>query len=159
MIEQQLQELIRKYERQILRINEQTAELEQKRQGERLSIHGYWDMGYSIGKKSAYQDFVDDLQMCLEETKQMQENDLNETESKTELNTCSKEQVIDLFLKMKKVYLNVSKRYSKLEDEMIKNTDLDELIEELDLKESRIMTLDELANEIYPSYGDRYEER
>lgn len=50
----------RQLNRQIERIKKRIQDLEDRK--DRLSVHGYWDLGYYIGKLAVMEDWLDDLQ-------------------------------------------------------------------------------------------------
>lgn len=62
-MKEKVEELIRKYERQLKRCRTKESLMEQKK--DRLSVHGYWDLGYFGGRATLYEDVVDDLKELL----------------------------------------------------------------------------------------------
>lgn len=62
---QEIEKLIRKYERQAERCYTKESLMGQKK--DRLSVHGYWDLGYFGGRATLYEDVVDDLKELLDE--------------------------------------------------------------------------------------------
>lgn len=55
----QISNLIKKYERQLVRCRKRESDLEDRK--ENLSNHGCWSLGYFGGKTSLYEDIIDDL--------------------------------------------------------------------------------------------------
>ena len=64
----QVEEIIRRLERQIGRIKPRVAKLEANEQN--LSIHGYRDLGYFRGRLSAMEDMADDLKTLLDSSEE-----------------------------------------------------------------------------------------
>lgn len=55
----------------------------------------------------------------------------NNNDLKKELNSLSKDQLIELYLKLKRMSLIIIEKYNKLQAEALERTSLEELIEEL----------------------------
>lgn len=62
-MKEKIKKLIRKYERQAERCHAKESLMEQKK--DRLSVHGYWDLGYFGGRATLYEDVIDDLKELL----------------------------------------------------------------------------------------------
>lgn len=62
-MKEKVKNLIKKYERQLGRSERKEKELEARK--DRLSIHGYWNLGYFAGRSSLYADVIDDLNNLL----------------------------------------------------------------------------------------------
>lgn len=58
-MQEKIKNLIKKYDRQLSRSEKKEKELEERK--DRLSVHGYWDLGYFAGRSSLYADIRDDL--------------------------------------------------------------------------------------------------
>lgn len=61
---EEIEKLIKKYERQLKRCQERESDLKERE--ENLSVHGYWELGYFGGKTSLYEDIIDDLKDLLQ---------------------------------------------------------------------------------------------
>lgn len=60
----EIKKLIKKYERQLKRCQKREQDLKEREK--KLSIHGYWDLGFFSGKTSLYEDVIDDLKDLLQ---------------------------------------------------------------------------------------------
>lgn len=74
---EQINILIRKYERQLTRCQEKEVDLENKK--DNLSNHGYWSLGYFGGKTSLYEDVIDDLKELISLATDQTENNILDT--------------------------------------------------------------------------------
>lgn len=66
-IKEKIEELIRRYSRQLERSRAKESDFEQRK--ENLSVHGHWSLGYFGGRASLYEDIIDDLNDLIDNDK------------------------------------------------------------------------------------------